>query len=120
MKWRTTRVVWNVCLLALAMASAGTAAAQKGEPETRALSGEVSDKDGAPTEKAVVYLKNTKTLQVRTYIADSKGTFHFQGLSFNVDYQVHAEHEGASSSTKTVSSFDNRKEVRLSLKVEKK
>ena len=78
------------------------------------------DSSGAPLEKAVVHLKNTKNLQVRTYIADKGGAFHFQGLNFNVDYQFHAEHEGASSPVKTISSFDSRKEIHVSLKIEKK
>ena len=112
----------GVALLALALARLGgppVAIAQKGETETRALHGQVVDRNGASLEKAVVHLKNTKTLQIRTYIADKTGSFHFQGLSFNVDYQVHAEHEGASSPVRTISSFDNRKEIHISLKIEK-
>lgn len=96
------------------------AVAQKGGTDTRALHGQVINKEGAGLEKAVVYLKNTKNLQVRTYIADEGGAFHFQGLATNVDYEVRAEHEGGASPVRTVSSFDSRKEVNLTLRVEKK
>jgi hypothetical protein len=37
-----------------------------------------------------------------------------------VDYEVHAELEGAKSQVKTVSSFDSRKEITLNLKIERK
>lgn len=96
------------------------ALAQKGETSTRTLHGQVVDKGGNPLAKAVVYLKNTKTLQMRTYIADDGGAFHFQGLAPNVDYEVHAEHDGASSPVKVISGFDSRKEINISLKIDKK
>ncbi len=118
----TRKKIWIVtlCATVLALTLTPPAVAQKGETNTRSLYGQVTDKDGTPIEKAVVYLKNTKTLQIRTYIADEGGAFRFQGLSPNVDYQVHAEHEGASSPTKTISSFDTRKEVHISLKIDTK
>ncbi len=96
------------------------ALAQKGDTQTRTLNGQVLDKASNPLEKAVVHLKNTKSLQIRTYITDQGGNFHFQALSVNVDYEVHAEYEGASSAVKTISSFDNRKQVTISLKIDKK
>ena len=108
--------VFLFCLLL----AAASAALQKGETETRTVRGQVIDPSSNPVPRAIVYLKNTKTVQVRTYIADTSGSFHFQGLNFNVDYQVHAEHEGSSSATRTISSFDSRKDVTISLKIEKK
>ncbi len=106
--------------LILALALVLPALAQKGDTQTRTLNGQVLDKAGNPLEKAVVHLKNTKNLQIRTYIADAGGNFHFQGLSVSVDYEVHAEYEGASSAVKTISSFDNRKQVTISLRIDKK
>ncbi len=93
--------------------------AQKGEPETRSVNGSVTTRAGNPVEKAVVYLKNLKTLQVRTYIADEGGAFQFQGLSLNNDYELRAEHEGSSSPTRTISSFDTRKQLNVTLKLNK-
>jgi hypothetical protein len=37
-----------------------------------------------------------------------------------VDYEVHAEHEDMTSSTRTVSSFDSRRDVEMVLKLSHK
>jgi hypothetical protein len=37
-----------------------------------------------------------------------------------VDYEIHAEKDGAKSATRTVSSFDNKKEIILPLKIDRK
>ena len=106
--------------LVVFLGSAQFAAAQKekkGESNTRNVNGQVVDKAGNPLPKAVVYLRNAKTLQIRTYIANEGGNFHFQGLSSNIDYQLHAEYEGLSSPVRTISSFDARKEIQVSLKI---
>ena len=42
------------------------------------------------------------------------------GLDPNADYELHAEKEGAKSATRTVSSFDSRKDIVLNLKIDKK
>ena len=51
-------------------------------------------------------------------------TFEFSiiasGLDPNVDYEIYAEKEGAKSATRTVSSFDSRKDINLDLRIEKK
>jgi len=66
----------------------------------------------------VVHLKNKKNLEVKTYISDEKGNYRFNGLDTETDYTVHAEHRGASSRPRTVSSFDDRKTVYLVLEVQ--
>ena len=68
---------------------------------------------------AVVYLHNVKTQAVRTYIADDNGSFHFSGLDPNVDYDVHAEKDNAISPSITVSRFDSRRDIQLTLKLSK-
>ena len=50
-----------------------------------------------PVAKAVVQLKNTKTLQIRSFITQDDGSYHFAGLGTDVEYQLKAEHEGATS-----------------------
>lgn len=108
--------------LVLCLAAGGFAAQKNNdkETETRTVQGQVAFKNGATIEKAIVHLKNTRTLQLRTYISDADGSYKFHGLSFNVDYQIHAEHEGATSNVRTVSSFDTRKDVHMSLIIDKK
>jgi hypothetical protein len=109
-------VLTAVLVLGLA---ASLSAQKKSDAETRSIDGLVTTRAGNPVEKAVVYLKNLKTLQVRTYIADQGGSFQFQGLSLTNDYELRAEHEGATSPTRTVSSFDTRKQLNVTLKLNK-
>jgi len=90
----------------------------KSRPEAfRTLTGHVFSKDNKPVSKAVVYLKNTKTHLIENYISDPDGSYHFPWLSPTVDYQVHAEFQGASSDTKIISSFDSRKELDIVLRL---
>ena len=95
-------------------------AQKKGELELRTVRGTVLDKDETPRPSGVVYLLNVKTQAVKTYIADDAGLYRFSGLDPNVDYEVHAEHEDMTSATRTVSSFDSRRDVELVLKLSHK
>lgn len=106
----------------LLLGVAGQLAAKKKNPEDslRTVRGTVSDASDAPVTGAIVQLKNTKTLQIRSFITQEHGAYYFNGLSPDIDYEVRADYQGASSSTKTVSSFDSRKDVTLSLKLNKK
>jgi Carboxypeptidase regulatory-like domain len=70
-----------------------------------------------PVPRALVTLKNTKTLAVKTFIADEKGSYQFAGLSPNVDYEIYAESAGVRSSTRTLSSFDNREKPSMDLRI---
>jgi hypothetical protein len=88
--------------------------------ESRTLIGHVMNAQNGPQQKAIVYLKNTKTLAIKTYISEGDGSFRFSGISPNIDYEVYAEHEGAHSDTKTLSGFDSRKEVTMTLKIHSK
>jgi protocatechuate 3,4-dioxygenase beta subunit len=94
--------------------------ADKEKNVSRNLTGVVSDGAGAPLAQSVVYLKNMKTLAVKSFIADDGGAYRFYGLSPNVDYQVYAEHNGMRSNPKTVSAFDARNKIEMNLKIEKK
>ena len=93
------------------------AAVEKNQNQLRSLTGHVIDRQEQAVPKAIVYLKNTKTLLVKTYIADSDGTYRFPALSPNVDYEVYAEFNGARSDAKTLSSFDNRKQFNVTLRI---
>jgi Carboxypeptidase regulatory-like domain len=99
--------VLSVMLLSLAHAA----------DHTRTLTGRVFDRQDQPVQKAVIYLKNTKSLAVKTYISDPDGSYRFPALSPNVDYEVYAEHNRARSDTKTLSAFDNRKLVNITLRI---
>jgi hypothetical protein len=90
------------------------------ENQSKSLTGNVVGEGDAPLPQSVVYLKNMKTLAVKSFIADDAGVFRFYGLSPNTDYQVYAEFNGQRSGTKTVSSFDSKTKVEMTLKVDVK
>ena len=95
--------------------------AQDSKSQLRTVRGVISEKPSdSPVASAVVFLKNTRNNDVRSYISDTEGNYRFSGLDPNIDYEVHAEKDGAKSSTRTVSSFDSKKEIILNLKLEKK
>lgn len=113
-------------LLLASLLIAGTALAAYAAPQfggvsdqqqARSLQGQVVNDADAAVPQAIVYLKNTKTLAVKTFIADKDGHYNFNALSPNVDYEVYAEHNGKKSDTKTLSSFDSRKSATINLKV---
>jgi hypothetical protein len=113
---RHARILVVLVLFALAFSSAATAQNQK-EPELRTIHGTVVDKDENPAPSSVVYLLNLKTQAIRTYIADDAGIYRFSGLDPNVDYEVHAEHGAAISPARTISSFDSRRDIEVTLKL---
>jgi hypothetical protein len=110
-----------VALAALAVTMLFAQEKPKGkESELRTVRGTVVDKEEAPVETAVVYLKNVHTQDIITHLTDAEGTFRFSGLDLNVDYEIHAEKEGMTSATRSVSNFDTRKEFVLTLKLDHK
>jgi len=91
---------------------------QKG-PVFRTVSGRVTGSGDTPLKDAIVYIKNTRSNALKTYIADDAGKYQFNALLPNVDYEIFAESKGARSDTKRLSSFDSRKDVTINLHVEK-
>ncbi len=105
-------------LLAPATSTAEALLQRRGtENEPRTVIGHIMNRQDQPVQKAIVYLKNTKTLAIKTYISEPDGSYRFSGLTSNVDYEVYAEHEGARSDTKTISSFDSRKQMNITLRI---
>jgi protocatechuate 3,4-dioxygenase beta subunit len=99
------------------LAPASSAAAFTASDHTRTLSGKVLGRQDNPMTKAIVYLKNTRSLAVTTYITDPDGSYRFSALSPNVDYEVYAEYNGARSDTKTLSAFDTRDQATIVLRI---
>ena len=112
-----------VALVLLAFAAGVFAQGKKKADEsadTRTVQGIVTTAEDTPVPGAVVQLKNTKTLQIRSFITQQNGAYYFNGLSTDVDYELKADSNGVSSPTKTLSSFDSRKQAVLNLKLNKK
>lgn len=106
-----------VLTMLLAVASVVFAQKTGKTASERSVSGVVTDGGGAPIPGAVVQLKNTKNLQVRSFIAREKGDYYFHGLSTDVDYELKAESNGKSGPAKTLSSFDSKTEATINLQV---
>jgi len=113
-------LVLAAAILALAPGMVGADKKDKQDANTRTVLGVVLDTADNPVSGAVVQLKDTKTLQVRSFITQEKGDYHFAGLSTNIDYELKAQHDGMSSATKTLSVFDSRKQANVNLKLDKK
>jgi hypothetical protein len=90
------------------------------QDKTRLLIGKVLDDGDSPLANAVVYLTNTHTRSVKTYIVGPDGAYRFPALQPNIDYEVYAQFNNRKSHTKTVSQFENRQQVYISLKIETK
>jgi hypothetical protein len=113
----------SVILLAilLAMAPLATSYTPKDKSKSEAgrlVSGKVIDRQDGPLGDSVVYLSDTRTHAVKTYITGPDGAYHFPALSLNTDYEVYAQYKGRKSETKTVSQFDNRQYVNINLRVD--
>jgi hypothetical protein len=119
---RTMAVVAVLLLSALVVASPPPQfGSNKPKPDnTRLLTGRVLDRGDNPLPNAVVYLTNTRTRAVKTYIVSTDGSYRFPALQKNTDYEVYAQHNGRKSDSKTVSQFDDREQVAINLKIDAK
>jgi len=88
--------------------------------KTRLLTGKALDSGDNPLPNAVVYLTNTHTRSVKTYIVGPDGTFRFPALQPTTDYEVYAQYNNRKSGTKTISQFDDRTQVYITLKIDTK
>ena len=115
---RPLKIIVLACML-LALLTAASAATpdKKDKAVGRLLFGKVLDPQDNPLPDAIVYVTNTRTRAVKTYIVSSDGTYRFPALSTAVDYEVYAQYKGHKSDTKSVSQFDDRPQVYLDLKV---
>ena len=120
MKHRTIRFRL-AAVLALAVTGAVWAQKPKASEEnsTRSVEGSVVDASKQPVVGAVVQIKDSKTLQIRSFITDSQGNYHFTGLSPNVDYELRAEHDGKSSGVKRLDVFNTKHVATINLELKK-
>jgi hypothetical protein len=127
-KTMSSRAALTVLALSLALAPALPAARavqsnqQNGPvnrgPIERIAEGKVVDKTGNPLGGAVVYLKNSHSNIVKTYIADDGGHFRFGELAQETDYELWAESNGTRSKSKQISSFNSQNSFNFTLKIE--
>ena len=109
------------CMTAFSFAVRGVAAfAQQRGPTQRVVEGKVVDGANAPIKGAVVYLKDSRSLAVKSYFSDDGGGYRFGQLSQNVDYSLWAEFPagGKKSAVKSISSFDTKTQLTMILKID--
>jgi hypothetical protein len=111
---------WPLFLLLLlaCAASCSKGFAQNVGQAVRVVQGVVRDSNDQLQANAVVYLQDQKSLEVRTYITEADGHYRFGQLSSEVDYQLWAEYKGRKSKTRSISSFDSKKQFNFDLKIE--
>jgi hypothetical protein len=93
-------------------------AQQRGNVQ-RVVQGKVFDAGNAPIKGAVVYLKDGRSLAVKSFFSDDEGGYRFGQLSQNTDYEIWAENNGKKSAVKTISSFDSKNQFNINLKIDK-
>lgn len=86
----------------------------------RNLSGVVRDKSGDPISGAVVQLKNSKTSEVIDFITKTDGSYRFDDLDMNIDYDLTAKRDGYGDPvTKKLSKYDSRKPAILNFELQR-
>ncbi|HEX4022827.1 MAG TPA: carboxypeptidase-like regulatory domain-containing protein [Acidobacteriaceae bacterium] len=81
------------------------------------VQGRISDMTGRPLSGAIVYLKDVRTLDVKSYITEKDGEYRFEQLSSNDDYKLWAEMDEKKSQVRTISSFDPKNSFLINLHI---
>jgi hypothetical protein len=102
-------------LAAVSLLLLAGAAAQNVKFKT--LDGKVLGNDDVPLPSAIVYLQDSRSNNIRTFIATDDGSYRFGQIAPDVDYTVWAKYKGANSSTKTISAYDSRKQLTIDLHI---
>ena len=83
----------------------------------RTVRGSVLNAGSEPVPNATVFLKNEKTKSIKSYDSTADGHYYFAQVDMSIDYDLWAEKDGKKSATKTVSSWDARKDFIADLKL---
>ena len=83
----------------------------------RVVEGNVVDANAATVAGATVFLKNLKSKSIRSYTSEASGKFYFAQVNMIDEYDLWAEKDGKKSPSKTVSSWDSRKDFTTELKL---
>ena len=112
------RVFRSLIVLFLALPLLATPPFATAQSAQKVVEGKVVGANNLPQPGAIVYLKNTKTTDIKSFISTADGSYRFGQLSSDVDYEIWAAYQGRKSPTKTISSFDSKKLFDYQLKVD--
>ena len=87
------------------------------DPDARSVQGIVEYAAHEPVKGAVVKCEDMNTLEIRSYVTEADGRYHFMNLSVNHDYELKAEKSGRESGTKRLTKFNERKEATVNLQL---
>lgn len=115
----TRALVLAVLLAGVAWVGIGVASPVYAAVEStqRSVQGLVVSENGTPVQNAIVYLSDTRTKTVESYITQGDGAYRFEQISRDDDYKLWAQVNGKKSKTKTLSSFDDRSVFHVILKI---
>jgi hypothetical protein len=71
----------------------------------RTVRGTVTDQNGHVLAGAVVQMEDRSTLQIRSYVTQDDGAYHFGDLSADITYHLRAKYAGVASREKILSKF---------------
>ena len=117
---KTVRVLGLLLLASTLLTAAAPAKDKEASTPGRLLSARVIDKEDNPVVNAIVYVTDTRSRAVKTYIVGPDGNYRFPALSASVDYEVYAQFNGKTSDTKRISQFDDRKTLNVVLRIDTK
>ena len=118
LRWIAGALLLSGCAPFLPAHVARAEAAAAFLPAQRAVQGRVTNKEDAAIVGAVVYLKDTRSLSVKSYLTDDQGHFHFGQLADGADYEIWAEQNGKRSSSKNISQFNSKLDIQFTLKID--
>jgi len=107
----------RLVLVVMLVFAVSLAVADTRGPVQRVVSGHVLDDKEQPVNNAVVYLKDTRTLAVKSYLSGADGAYRFGQLSGTTDYEIWAELGGKKSKTRGISSYDTKTQFTIDLKL---
>lgn len=84
----------------------------------RSVQGRVVNQNDVPIRSAIVYLSDTRTLTVESYITQEDGNYRFEQLSPNDNYKLWARVDGKESKPRILSSFDDRAVFRVIIRID--
>ena len=83
----------------------------------KTLDGRVLGHGDVPLPSAIIYLQDSRSNSIRTFIATPDGGYRFGQIAPDLDYTVWAKYKDAKSATKTISAYDSRRQITIDLHI---